>query len=187
VTSLRFPPVSEAASGMPCPSVIRWCLEPARARSTGLGPVLCRPSEPARETRRSPPWTNPKRPLHAVQPAGTRADAARPRRRSTQTPPARHPGTKAQLLGQEFPRNPGVEHKQDPGQDLAVIQALTARVIGTARHDRQQRFDPRPQPIRHDPRRLLPLPHMEINRKRSPLFQDHSVRIPNCTAARDPP
>jgi len=40
VMSLRWPPVSETASGMPCASVIRWCLEPGRARSTGLGPVL---------------------------------------------------------------------------------------------------------------------------------------------------
>lgn len=39
VTSLRFPPVSRTASGVPCPSVIRWCFEPARPRSTGDGPV----------------------------------------------------------------------------------------------------------------------------------------------------
>jgi hypothetical protein len=33
------PPVSRTASGVPCPSVIKWCLEPARPRSTGDGPV----------------------------------------------------------------------------------------------------------------------------------------------------
>jgi hypothetical protein len=42
VTSLRFPPVSDTASGMPCASVIRWCFEPVLARSTGLAPVLGR-------------------------------------------------------------------------------------------------------------------------------------------------
>lgn len=39
VTSCRFPPVSETASGLPCRSTIRWCSLPGRARSTGEGPV----------------------------------------------------------------------------------------------------------------------------------------------------
>jgi hypothetical protein len=43
VTSLPFPPVSVTASAMPLPSVITWCLDPVRARSTGLGPVLAPP------------------------------------------------------------------------------------------------------------------------------------------------
>ena len=40
VTSLRLPPVSSTASGTPPASVIRWCLEPSRPRSTGLRPVF---------------------------------------------------------------------------------------------------------------------------------------------------
>lgn len=36
----RLAAVSRQASGMPLASVIRWCLLPARPRSTGLGPVL---------------------------------------------------------------------------------------------------------------------------------------------------
>ena len=40
VTSLRLAPVRMTARGMPCASVIRWCLEPGRARSVGLGPVF---------------------------------------------------------------------------------------------------------------------------------------------------
>jgi hypothetical protein len=39
VMSLRLPPVSVIASRMPLASTRRWCLEPARARSTGDGPV----------------------------------------------------------------------------------------------------------------------------------------------------
>ncbi len=39
VTSLRWPPVSVPASGVPWASVIRWCSEPSLRRSTGLGPV----------------------------------------------------------------------------------------------------------------------------------------------------
>jgi hypothetical protein len=38
-------------------------------------------------------------------------------------------------------------------------------MIGAAWHDRQQRLDPRPQLIRHHPRRLLALPHTPINPK----------------------
>lgn len=38
VTSLRLP-VSDTCNGMPGPSVIRWCFELVRARSTGLGSV----------------------------------------------------------------------------------------------------------------------------------------------------
>jgi hypothetical protein len=29
-------------------------------------------------------------------------------------------------------------------------------------HDRQQPFDPLPQPVRHDPRQLLTLPYIKI-------------------------
>lgn len=46
VTSCRLPPVSVTASGVPCRSTIRRCLEPGRARSTGEGPTrypLCSP------------------------------------------------------------------------------------------------------------------------------------------------
>jgi hypothetical protein len=39
VMSWRCPPVRATASGMPRASVIRWCLEPGRPRSTGEGPV----------------------------------------------------------------------------------------------------------------------------------------------------
>jgi hypothetical protein len=83
VTSLRLPPVSETASGMPCASVITWCFEPGRARSTGLGPVLGRPSSPGCASRRSPPWTSPKRPRRAARPAAIRAAAARYRPRAS--------------------------------------------------------------------------------------------------------
>ena len=55
VTSLRLPPVSVQASGMPPPSTRRWCLLPRRPRSTGLGPVLAPPFSPAGgSSRRSP-------------------------------------------------------------------------------------------------------------------------------------
>jgi len=39
VTSLRLPPVSSTGNGTPPASVMRWCLERGRLRSTGLRPV----------------------------------------------------------------------------------------------------------------------------------------------------
>lgn len=39
VTSCRFPPVRDTASGVPRRSTITWCLEPGRPRSTGDGPT----------------------------------------------------------------------------------------------------------------------------------------------------
>lgn len=40
VTSLRLAPARISACGMPCASVTRWCFEPGRARSVGLGPIF---------------------------------------------------------------------------------------------------------------------------------------------------
>jgi hypothetical protein len=82
-----------------------------------------------------------------------------------QPPPAGHARAEAGLLRQELPSDAGAEHEQDARQDLPVIQAPAARMTGTARHDRQQRLDPRPQLIRHDPRWLLALPRATINLK----------------------
>jgi len=39
VTSLRLPPVSVQASGIPVASSKKWCFDPFLARSTALGPV----------------------------------------------------------------------------------------------------------------------------------------------------
>lgn len=44
--ALRFPPVTDTASGMPCPSVRTWCSLPGRARSAGLGALLGRAEQP---------------------------------------------------------------------------------------------------------------------------------------------
>lgn len=51
--SLTLPPVRLNVVGMPPPSVITWCLEPGRARSTGLGPLLGRAAPPAQASCRS--------------------------------------------------------------------------------------------------------------------------------------
>jgi hypothetical protein len=43
------------ASGVPCPSVMRWCFEPARPRSTGDGLVRSTTSSPTDTALRSRP------------------------------------------------------------------------------------------------------------------------------------
>jgi hypothetical protein len=92
---------------MPCASVITWCLEPGRARPAGLGPVLGRPSSPARASRRSPPATSPARPRRSAQPAAIHAAAAtHPRRASPADAASRSSRAEPQLLRQELPRNP---------------------------------------------------------------------------------
>ena len=70
---MRLPPVTANASGSLLPSTRRWCLEPGRPLSTGLGPVSEPPFSPA------PGWS---RRSHATTrshppPATTRAPQAR--------------------------------------------------------------------------------------------------------------
>lgn len=66
VTSWRLPPVSVAASVMPCASTITLCLLPLLPRSTGDGPVFappfiarrCEPSTAARGKSNRPAARN---------------------------------------------------------------------------------------------------------------------------------
>jgi hypothetical protein len=60
--------------------------------------------------------------------------------------------------GRNSQRNPRREHKQDPTQHLAIVQSPPTGMVGSTRHDRQQRLNPRPQLVRDDPGRLLTLP-----------------------------
>src|SRR5271156_1288796 len=107
VASLRFPPVSETASGIPCPSVITWSFEPVRARSTGLGPVFgppftartCDPSITALD-QSSAPAAFSSASSSSCSCCHTRLLPVR------QPPPARHPRAEAQLLWQELPGDP---------------------------------------------------------------------------------
>jgi hypothetical protein len=62
-------------------------------------------------------------------------------------------GPKAELERQVPPRDPGMQHKQDPLQRRTIIEPPTTRVAEATLDPRQQRLDQPPQPIRHDPRR----------------------------------
>ena len=101
VTSLRLPPVSVHASGMPPPSTSRWCLLPARPRSTGLGPVLAPHFSLAGDwSLRSPAPTRAGR-RRAARRAATRATCPKHRpAASPQPPPRGHAAAEAKLLGQ---------------------------------------------------------------------------------------
>ena len=68
VMSLRLPPVSVQASGIPFASTRRWCLEPGRPRSTGLGPVAEPPFSPAPGSNPRPRATTRSRRQRAAPP-----------------------------------------------------------------------------------------------------------------------
>jgi hypothetical protein len=68
-------------------------------------------------------------------------------------PVAGRAATETELERQVPPGDPGVQHKQDPLQRQPVRQALPTWVAEAPLHPRQQRLDPLPQPVRHDPRR----------------------------------
>ena len=50
------------------------------------------------------------------------------------------------------PRDPRVQHKQDPAQRLAIPEPLAARIPKPPRRGRQKRLQQPPQPVRHIPR-----------------------------------
>src|SRR5947209_14879390 len=57
----------------------------------------------------------------------------------------------AELGRQMPPRDPRVQHEQDPLQRLPVRQPFAARIAKAPLDPRQQRLDPQPQLVRHDP------------------------------------
>lgn len=121
VTSLRTPPVSDTASGMPWLSVRTWCLLPGRARSTWLGPLpsLCGP--PGRGRSRSPPSTGPVASPTAASSAAPGAVGPTPRPRSR--PPgaaSRSCPSRSPVPGQVLPLDARMQHEQDPAQGLPV-------------------------------------------------------------------
>ena len=79
VTSLRLAPVRMTASGMPWASVMRWCLEPGRARSVGFGPVFDRRPRHEWKRNRQCSATSQSGRQGAVVPAAKRANGPRPR------------------------------------------------------------------------------------------------------------
>lgn len=92
------------------------------------------------------------------------------------TPPTRHAGTKAELLGQVLPLDAGVEHEQDPAQSLSVRNPRPARHQLRSR-DRKQRLDQQPQFIGHDPRPRLPLPHEQTKRTSKPTVTPSTASV----------
>lgn len=143
VTSLRLAPVRISASGMPCASVMRRCLEPGRAGSVGMDPVFNLIPLHEWRTNRRPRATSRYDRLHEVSPAILRAAGPKRLVPAVQSAPAAHARAAAHFLWKPFPRNTGLQHEQDAGQHGAMV---TARVARTAwLRWRQQRLDQLPQ------------------------------------------
>jgi hypothetical protein len=62
-------------------------------------------------------------------------------------------GPEAELERQMPPRDPRVEHEQDPLQRSAIRQPHTTRITKATLDLRQLRRDTHPELLRHDPRR----------------------------------
>src|SRR5439155_15570607 len=176
VTSLRLPPVSVQASGIPVASTKRWCLEPDLALSTGLGPVWEPPFSPARGWSRRPLATTRARRRPAARQAT--AHAAAPTHPPAATRPdavAGRAAAEAELERQMPPRDPRVQHEQDSLQRLPVRQPLATRIAKPTLDLRQERLNPFPQLIRHDPR---------LRGHRHPLDLDDGCRRPSSSESR---
>ena len=159
VTSLRLPPVSVQASGIPLASTRRWCLEPAssvnRARARRGAPF-----SPAHGWSRRPPATTraPRGPQLREQQHVQPLPHTRPLP-LVQPPLAGRARAEAELERQVPPGDPGVKTNRIPCS--ASRSGSRLRPETQPPLDRQQRLDPLPQRIRHDPRR---------NRHRHPLL-----------------
>src|SRR5215204_5386004 len=118
VTSWRLPPVSAQASGSPVWSTRRWCLEPLRPLSTGLGPV----SEPPFFGLDVAGVGDRPRPLDltsGVQSGEQQLVQALPDPGPlplVQAPPAGRARAEAELERQVAPGEPRVQHEQDPAE-----------------------------------------------------------------------
>src|SRR6266542_5699039 len=146
VTSLRLPPVSVQASGIPPPSTSRWCLLPRRPRSTGLGPVLTPPFSLAGGSSRRPPAPTRVGRRHEARRAAARATAPTPpsaarlasgarlsSRSRSRAPAAGAPSRSRCAARTESPATPAghpAPCDPDSGSD-AASQAATARSAPT--------------------------------------------------------
>jgi hypothetical protein len=158
--SLWLPPASRIGRGTPAPSVTMWCLEPALARSTGLGPVLGRLSLLVRGSCRSPPATSPAVRPPATRPATARVAAPRPGLvPGDQPPPACHPGAEAQLCGRNSHGIAVYSTNKIPHSTCRSGNRRRPRISVPALDSGQQRLDPLPPLVRDDPRRLFAPAH----------------------------
>lgn len=151
VTSLRCPPVSVIASGVPCVSVIRWCLEPGLRRSTGLGPGWS-PCERAQ--------------VRGVHQRGREVQQARRAKLGEQqlvqllpdpglVPLGQPPPTGStrgieQGGGQPVPADTGTHYIQNALQCGPVVGPLAAGMAKPPRTRRNQRLQARPQLVGQD-------------------------------------
>lgn len=140
---MRLPPVRVIASGSPPASVSRWCFEPARARSTGDGPVWSPPK--VTEVGGGP---GPVDLTGAVELLEDRLVQLLPDPRLlplAQSPPAGHPRAVAELGRQVSPGDPGVQDEEDPVQRRPVVEALAAGIAIAALDHGQQAAPAQPK------------------------------------------
>lgn len=155
VTSLRCPPVSVIARGTPPASVIRWCLEPLRARSTGEGPVKppLKSADMAAVHHRCRPIDSSDAVEAAQQLLMQLGEHTGPL--PLDQPPVRDRGRAAQLARQMPPGDTGEQHEHNRAEADAIIDTRPAAsrirpVLGQQRRDHVPQVVPRlPHRLRH--------------------------------------
>jgi len=125
------------------------CFEPLFLRSTGLGPV----SSPPDRSHRPAVDDRPREVdlVGSAKPVQQDAMDLLPHAGGVpvaQTSPARHARAAAHLLGEMLPRDPGLEHEENPGQRSPGRHRLAAGIQEPARlGKRQERLDQFPKVI----------------------------------------
>lgn len=137
-----------------------------RLAPSGEGPVASPPFrarrwEPSTEARdrskASPARSSASRSSVQLLPHAALLPAAQPT-------PAGHPRAEAQLLRQELPPDPGLQHEQDPAHGPALVKPLASGIAVAPLHYREQRFNPLPQPVLDFPRSALHHPRSRRTR-----------------------
>ena len=147
--SFRLPPVSPTVSGLPRPQTIRWCLEPLRERSTGLGPVLAPPKRP--HVRAVDRRSRPVDPLRLVELREQQLVQLLPDAGLlplAQPAPAGHPRAAAHLLRQVLPRGSPSAARTRSRSAPSGPRSASDREPMPPRHLRDQRLKQLPQLVR---------------------------------------
>lgn len=131
VTSCRLPPVSVTASGVPWRSTIRWCLEPGRARSTGVAPTWSPLSRPGRASRPRRCRPGPRARRGATRRAGQTGPYTGPGP-VPQPAPGRRAGAARHLRGDIAPGGAGAQHVHDAGECRPVGNTQSPRTAAAA-------------------------------------------------------
>ncbi len=171
VMSLRFPPVSDTASGMPCSSTVGWCLPPGRARSTGPGLLLGPGGRPARARSNGPASSARSSSRRSTTPGRRRPDqwpdSLSPRSDLSRLPAAGEPHLGDRAAGGARSPGRGRAGSTPSGPERYISPPPASVPPGTTGLPRRRPADHRVR--NHQVERLIAAgPHMQLGRAAGP-------------------